>query len=149
MATCDQLAPVDTMASASDRASDKLQDTLQQTVQLMGRAQSHKDCQRLVRLLYASRAAPFVVENFWHSDDEYFPDVLIHLEFRCTRQNLSRLQWALQAFLHDLCNLPELNVLADTLTFSEDYTGQRLYDRGDQHRANFALRFYHNVTNVA
>ena len=115
----------------------------------MGRANSHKDCQRLVRLLYASRAAPFVFENFWHSDDEYFPDVLVHLEFRCSRQNLSRLRWALEAFLQNLCNLPELNVLADTLTFSEDYTGQRLYDRGNQHRANFALRFYSNVKSVA
>ena len=57
--------------------------------------------------------------------------------------------WALQSFLQNLCNLPELNVLADTLTFSEDYTGQRLYDRGNQHRANFALRFYSNVKSVA
>ena len=149
MATCAQLAPVDTPASARDRASEKLQDNAQQTVQLMGRANSHRDCQRFVRLLDASRAAPFVFENFWHSDDEYFPDVLVHLEFRCSRQNLSRMCWALDSLLQNLCNLPELNVLADTLTFSEDYPGQRLYDRGDQHRANFALRFYKYVNSVA
>ena len=148
MASCDQLAP-GLVASVSDRASDKLQDTLQQTVQLMGRAQSHRDCQELIRLLYASRAAPFVFENFWHSDDEYFPDVLVHLEFRCSRQNLSRLCWSVESFLQNLCNLPELNVLADTLTFSEEYSGQRLYDRGNQHRANFALRFYSSVKSVA
>ena len=149
MATCAQLAPVDTLASASDRASQKLQDNAQQIVQLMGRANSHRDCQRLVRLLDASRAAPFVFENFWHSDDEYFPDVVVHLEFRCSRQNLSRLCWSIESLLQDLCNLPELNVLADTLTFSEEYSGQRLYDRGNQHRANFALRFYSNVKSVA
>ena len=148
MATCAQLAPVDT-PSASDRASQKLQDNAQQTVQLMGRANNHKDCQHIVRLLYASRTAPFVEENFWHSDDEYFPDVLVHLEFRCSRQNLSRLCWALEAFLQNLCNLPELDILADTLTFSEDYTGQRLYDHGTQHRANMALRFYDRVKSVA
>ena len=119
------------------------------SVQLMGRANNHKDCQHLVRLLYASRAAPFIHENFWHSDDEYFPDVLLHLEFRCSRQNLSRLRWALEAFLQSLCNLPELDVLADTLTFSEDYTGQRLHDHGTQHRANMALRFYNRVQSVA
>ena len=150
MATCDQLAPVDMFASVGDRsASEKLRDNLQQTVQLMGRAQSHKDCQRVVRLLYASHVAPFVFENFWHSDDEYFPDVLVHLEFRCSRQNVSRLRWALEAFLQNLCNLPEMNVLTETLTFCDDYTGQRLHDNGTQHRANVALRFYNNVKSVA
>ena len=149
MATCAQLAFVDTLASASDRASQKLQDNAHQTVQLMGRANSHRDCQQLVRLLSASRAAPFVFENFWHSDDEYFPDVVVSVEFRCSRHNLSRLCWAIESLLQDLCNIPELNVLTDTLTFSKDYTGQRLYDRGNQHRANFALRFYSNVKSVA
>ena len=148
MATCAQLAPVDT-PSASDRASQKLQDNAQQIVQLMGRANTHRDCQRLVRLLDASRAAPFVFENFWHSDDEYFPDVVVSVEFRCSRQDLSRLCWAIESLLQDLCNIPELNVLTDTLTFSEEYSGQRLYDRGNQHRANFALRFYKYVKSVA
>ena len=148
MATCDQPAP-GLVASVGNCASEKLQDNAQQIVQLMGRANNHKDCQHLVRLLYASRAAPFVYENFWHSDDEYFPDVLVHLEFRCSHQNLSRLCWALEAFLQNLCNLPELDVLADTLTFSEDYTGQRLYDHGTQHPANMALRFYDRVKSVA
>ena len=82
MATCDQPAP-GLVASVGNCASEKLQDNAQQTVQLMGRANNHKDCQQLIRLLYASRAAPFVYENFWHSDNEYFPDVLVHLEFRC------------------------------------------------------------------
>ena len=149
MATCAQLAPVDTLASASDRASQKLQDNAHQIVQLMGRANSHRDCQRLVRLLDASRAAPFVYENFWHSDDEYFPDVVVSVEFRCSRQDLSRLCWAIESLLQDLCNVPELNVLTDTLTFSEEYSGQRMYDRGNQHRANFALRFYKYVKSVA
>ena len=150
MATCDQLVPADTMfASVGDRSSEKLRDNLQQTVQLMGRAQSHKDCQRVVRLLYASHVAPFVFENFWHSDDEYFPDVLVHLEFRCSRQNLSRLRWALEAFLRDLHNLPDMHVLTETLTFCEDYTGQRRYDNGTQHRADIALRFYDKVRSVA
>ncbi len=149
MATCAQLAPVDTLASASDRASQKLQNNAQQIVQLMGRANSHRDCQRLVRLLDASRAAPFVFENFWHSDDEYFPDVVVSVEFRCSRQDLSRLCWAIESLLQDLCNVPELNVLTDTLTFSEEFSGQRMYDRGNQHRANFALRFYKYVKSVA
>ena len=146
MATCAQLAPVDT---ASDRASEKLLGNAQQTVQFTGRANSHKDCQRLVKLLYASRAAPFVFEHFWHSDDEYFPDVSVHLEFRCKPQDLSRLCWAVESLLQDLCNVPELNVLTDTLTFTEEYSGQRRCDRGNQHRANFALRFYEYVKSVA
>ena len=129
MATCAQLAPVDTLASASDRASQKLQDNAQQIVQLMGRANSHRDCQRLVRLLDASRAAPFVYETFWHSDDEYFPDVSVHLEFRCKPQDLSRLCWAVESLLQDLCNVPELNVLTDTLTFTEEYSGRPVRPR--------------------
>ena len=55
----------------------------------------------------------------------------------------------LALFLHDLCNLPELNVFAETLTFCDDYTGQRLHDNGTQHRANIALRFCNNVKSVA
>ena len=145
MATCAQVAPV----TASDHASQKLLGTAQQTVQFTGRANSHKDCQRLVQLLYASRAAPFVHETFWYSDDEYFPDVLVYLEFRCKPQDLSRMCWAVESLLQDLCDVPELNVLTDTLTFTEEYSGQRLHDRGNQHRANFALRFYSNVKSVA
>ena len=68
MATCDQLAPVaDNMfASVGDRSASEKQmwDERQQTLQLMGRAQCHQDCQRVVRLLYASNVAPFVFENF-------------------------------------------------------------------------------------
>ncbi len=143
MAACAQLAPVNT---ASDRASEKLLGTAQQTVQFTGRANSHKDCQRLVQLLYASRAAPFVHETFWNSNDEYFPDVSVYLEFRCKPQDLSRLCWAVESLLQDLCNVSELNVLADTLTFTEEYSG-RLCDRGNQH--NFALRFYEYVKSVA
>ena len=152
MATCDQLAPADTMfASVSDKcASEKqMQDKQQQTVQLMGRAQCHQDCQRVVRLLYASSVAPFVFENFWHSNDDYFPDVLLHLEFRCSRQNLPLLCRALEAFLQDLCDLSDMHVLTETLTFREEYTGQRLFDNGAQHRAEIALRFYDRVRSVA
>ena len=153
MATCDQMAPVaDNMfASVGDcSASEKqMRDKQQQTLQLMGRAQCHQDCQRVVRLLYASNVAPFVFENFWHSNDDYFPDVLLHLEFRCSRQNLPLLCRALEAFLQDLCYLPDMHVLTETLTFCEDYTGQRLYDNGTQHRADIALRFYDKVRSVA
>ena len=151
MATCDQLAPVaDNMfASVGDRsASEKQmrQDEQQQTLELIGRAECHQDCQRVVRLLYASNVAPFVFENFWHSDDDRFPDVLLHLEFRCSRYNLPLLRRALEAFLRDLHNLADMHVLTDTLTFREDYTGQRLYDNGTQHRAVIALRFYDRVS---
>ena len=146
MATCAQLAPVDT---ASDRASEKLLGTAHQTVQFTGRANSHRDCQRLVRMLNASRAAPFVHETFWYSDDEYFPDVSVYLEFRCKPQDSSRLCLAVEALLQDLCDVPELDVLADTLTFTEEYSGQRRCDRGKKHRDNFALRFYDYVKSVA
>ena len=152
MATCDQLAPADTMfASVSDKcASEKqMRYKQQQTLQLMGRAQCHQDCQRVVRLLYASNVAPFVFENFWHSNDNYFPDVLVHLEFRCSRQNLPLLCRALAAFLQDLCYLSDMHVLTETLTFREEYTGQRLFDNGAQHRADIALRFYDRVRSVA
>ena len=151
MATCDQLAPVDMFASVGDRSASEKQmwDKRQQTLQLMGRAGCHKDCQRVVRLLYASNVAPFVFENFWHSDDDRFPDVLLHLEFRCSRQNLPLLRRALKAFLRDLHNLAEMHVLTDTLTFREEYTGQHLYDNGAQHRADIALRFYDKVRSVA
>ena len=145
MATCAQIAPVDT---ASDRASQKLLGTAHQTVQFTGRANSHKDCQRLVQLLYASRAAPFVHETFWNSDDEYFPDVSVYLEFRCKPQDSSRMCLAVESLLQDLCDVPELNVLTDTLTFTEEYSGRRCH-RGKKHRDNFALRFYEYVKSVA
>ena len=132
-------------SSASER--QMREDEQQQTLELMGRAECHEDCQRVAGLLYASSIAPYVVENFWHSDDEShpFPDVLLHLEFRCSRQNLPLLRRALKAFLRDLHCLADMHVLTDTLTFREEYTGQRLYDNGAQHRADIALRFYDRV----
>ena len=132
-------------SSASER--QMREDEQQQTLELMGRAECHEDCQRVAGLLYASSIAPYVVENFWHSDDE-FPDVLLHLEFRCSRQNLPLLRRALKALLQDLHNLADMHVLTDTLNFREEYTGQRLYDNGAQHRADIALRFCDRVRSI-
>ncbi len=134
--------------SASER--QMRENEQQQTLKLMGRAECQEDCQRVVGLLYSSNIAPFVVENFWHPDGEshQFPDVLLHLEFRSSRQNLPLLRRALKAFLRDLHNLADMHVLTETLTFREEYTGQRLYDNGTQHRADIALRFYDRVRSV-
>ena len=134
--------------SASER--QMREDEQQQILELMGRAECHEDCERVTGLLHSSSIAAFVVENFWHSDGESqrFSDVLFHLEFRCSRQNLPLLRRTLKAFLRDLHGLADLHVLNETLTFREEYTGERLYDNGAQHRADIALRFYDKVRRV-
>ena len=65
-----------------------------------------------------------------------------------SRQNLPLLRRTLKAFLRDLHGLADLHVLNETLTFREEYTGERLYDNGAQHRADIALRFYDKVRRV-
>ena len=147
MAACDQRAPV--LAVVGDRVTSEkqLQNNLQQTLRLMGRAECEEDCSRAVTLLYASSVAPFVSQSFW-SHDEHCPDVVLNLEFRCSRQDLPLLCHALVAYLQDLCSLTDMHALTETLTFREEYTGQRLYDNGTQHRGDIALRFYDRVRNA-
>ena len=72
--------------------------------------------------------------------------MLLHLEFRCSRQNLPLLRQAVKAFLHDLRYMDDLHVLRENLTFRHEFTGDRLYDDGAQHRAYISRRFYDKVT---
>ena len=101
--------------SASQRQTRK--DEQEQILRRMGRAECPVDCERVAGLLYVSSIAPFVVECFWDSDEEAhrLPDVLLHLEFRCSRYNLPLLRRALEAFLRDLHNLADMSemTLAD------------------------------------
>ena len=134
--------------SESQRQTRK--DEQEQILRLMGRAECPIDCERAAMLLYASSIAAFVVECFWHSNDEAqrFPDVLFHLDLCSSRQSLPLLRRALKAFLRDLHGLGDLHVLRETMAIREEYTGDRLYDNGAQHRADIPLRFYDKVRRV-
>ena len=104
------------------------------------------DCEGVALLLQYSETAPFVGQVFWVDDAETLFDKLLHIEFICQRKTLLSLHRAVKIFLQDLRQIEVLYVLRETLTFSDEFTGIRLYDNGKHHRANIRGRLINKAT---
>ena len=130
--------------SAPQRQTRK--DEQEQILQLLGRAECCHDCERATRLLCFASVAPFVGECFWGTNDDRYPDVWFHLEFRSSRRNLPLLRRAVKTFLRGLRALSDLHVLRETLTFRDEFTGDRLRDDGAQHQGDILRQVFDKVT---
>ena len=117
----------------------------QLTVRLRGRAECHVDCEGVALLLQFSDTAPFLGECFWDEDVGTPFEELLDIEFRCSRTNLSLLRLAIKTFLQDLRQIEDLHVLRETLTFSDEFTGVRLYDNGKHYRSDIPCRLFSKV----
>ena len=118
----------------------------QLTVRLRGKAECHVDCEGVALLLQFSDTAPFLSNCFWDDDLEVPFEATLHIEFCCIRRNLSLLQLAIQTFLQDLRQIEDLHVLRDTLTFSDEFTGVRLYDNGNHYQSDIPCRLFSKAT---
>ena len=116
------------------------------TLRLRGRAECHVDCEGVALLLQFSDTAPFLGECYWDDDVETPFEELLHIEFHCSRRNLSSLQRAVKTFLQDLRQIDDFRVLRETLTFSDEFTGVRLNDNGEHHQADIYCRLVDKVT---
>ena len=116
------------------------------TVRLKARTECDVDCESIALLLRYSETAPFVSQVFWVDDAETLFDKLLHIEFTCQRKTLLSLHRAVRIFLHDIRQIEVLYVLRETLTFSDEFTGIRLYDNGKHHRADVCGRLVAKAT---
>ncbi len=110
------------------------------TVRLKGRTECDMDCASIDLLLQYSETAPFVSQVFWVDDAETIFDKLLHIEFSCQRKTLLSLHKAVKIFLEDLLEIEVFYVLRETLTFNDEYAGNRMYDNGSFHRADVCGR---------
>ena len=124
-------------SSTSQRQTRKDEQILY--LQLEGRAECPLDCERAAELL--DRIAPFVGECVWGTDDDRYPDVSFHIEFSTYRCEIDfGLHRAVRNFLIELGDLDDLHVLRETLTFRDEYTGERIFDRGKYHKCDILHR---------
>ena len=126
--------------SAHERQQRKEEQRL--TATLRGRAECHVDCEGVALLLQFSDTAPFLSNCFWVGDLEAPFEVTLHIEFCCVRRDLSLLRSAIRTFLQDLLQIEDLHVLRETLTFSDEFTGVRLYDNGRHYRSDIPRRLF-------
>ena len=112
-------------------------------LQLEGRAECPLDCERAAELL--DRIEFYVCECFWGRDDDRYPDVSFHIEFCTCRGDISGLRKALRKFLTELEDLDDLHVLRETLTFRDEYTGERIPDDGEYHKVDILRRLPHKL----
>ena len=110
------------------------------TLRLKGRTECDMDCASIHLLLQYSETAPFVSQVFWVDDADSVFDKLLHIEFSCTRKTLLTLHAAVKIFLEDLLEIEVFYVLRETLTFNDEYTGNRTFDDGSFHRADVCNR---------
>ncbi len=123
-------------SSNSQRQSRKDKQMLY--LQLKGRAECPLDCEHAAELL--DHIELYVMESFWGRHDDRYPDVWFHIELFTTRGDISGLRKALRKFLTGLGDLDDLHVLQETLTFRDEYTVERIYDRGEYHKADILHR---------
>ena len=116
------------------------------TARLRGKAECHVDCEGVALLLQFSDTAPFLSNCFWDDDLEAPFEVTLHIEFCCIRRNLSLLQSAIRTFLQDLRHIEDLHVLRETMTFSDEFTGIRLYDNGQHYRSDIPRRLFRKAS---
>ena len=117
------------------------------TVRLKGRTECDLDCASVHLLLQYSEAAPFVSQVFWIDDAWTMFDKLLHIEFSCQRKTLLKLHDAVKIFMKDLLEIEVFHVLRETLTFSDEFTGNRTYDDGIYHRADVCSRLVAKASN--
>ena len=110
------------------------------TVRLKGRTECDMDCASVHLLLQYSETAPFVSQVFWIDDAYTLFDKLLYIEFSCQRKTLLKLHDAVKIFLEDLLQIQVFHVLRETLTFSDEFIGNRTYDDGKYHRADVCGR---------
>ena len=110
------------------------------TVRLKGRTECDMDCASIHLLLQYSETAPFVSQVFWIDAADSVFDKLLHIEFSCQRKTLLPLHEAVKIFLEDLLQIEVFHVLRETLTFSDEFTGNRTFDSGSFHRADVCNR---------
>ena len=110
------------------------------TLRLKGRTECDMDCASISLLLQYSETAPFVSQVFWVDDADSVFDKLLHIEFSCQRKTLLPLHEVVKIFLEDLLQIEVFQVLRETLTFSDEFTGNRTYDNGKFHRADVCNR---------
>ncbi len=111
---------------------------------LSGRAECRHDCERADALLDRVHIAPFVGESSWGGGHEL--DVRFHIEFRSSRRDLPLLCRAVEAYLGRLRDLSGVQVLRETFTFRDEFTGHRLGDDGAYHRFDIPRRVFEKVT---
>ena len=80
------------------------------TLRLRGRAECHVDCEGVALLLQFSDTAPFLGECFWDDDVETPFEELLHIEFHCSRRNLSLLHLVVKTFLQEFRPMEDLFV---------------------------------------
>ena len=132
--------------SASQRQTRK--DEQKQVLQLQGNAEWPWDCERAAELL--DRIAPFVSGCFWGRPSELLPDVgFFHIEFISSRSDIPQLHRAVKTFLLGLRGLDDLHVLSETLTFRDEYTGDRTFDDGVRHEADILHRLFQKLIQCA
>ncbi len=117
------------------------------TLRLKGRTECDMDCASISLLLQYSETAPFVSQVFWVDDAETIFDKLLHIEFSCQRKTLLKLHDAVKIFMKDLLEIEVFHVLRETLTFSDEFTGNRTYDDGIYHRADVCSRLVAKASN--
>ena len=88
-------------------------------------------------------------ECFWGSPSDLRPDVGFHIEFLSSRSNLPQLHRAVKTFLLGLRGLDDLHVLSETLTFHDEYTGDRTFDDGVRHEADILRRLFQKLIRCA
>ena len=111
---------------------------------LSGRAECPHDGERAYELLNRVHIAPFVGECFWGGGYEL--DVRFHVDFRSSRRDLPLLCRAVEAYLGRLRDLSGVQVLRETFTFRDEFTGHRLGDDGAYHRFDIPRRVLEKVT---
>ena len=83
-------------------------------------------------------------ECFWGGGHEL--DVRFHVEFRSSRRDLPLLCRAVETYLDRLRALSGVQVLRETFTFRDEFTGHRLGDDGAYHRFDIPRRVFDKVT---
>ena len=63
-----------------------------------------------------------------------------------SRDDISRLHRAVRKFLIGLEDLDDLHVLRETLTFRDEYTGDRISDDGEHHQVDSLRRLPQKLT---
>ena len=73
-------------------------------------------------------------------------DLRFHVEFCSSRRDLPLLCLAVETWLGRLQAMSDTHVLRETLTFLDEFTGDRLYDDGAYHRFDIPRRVFDKVT---
>ena len=111
---------------------------------LSGRAECRDDCERAALQLGGVNVEPFLGECFWGGRHEL--DLRFHVEFCSSRRDLPLLCLAVETWLGRLQAMSDMHVLRETLTFHDEFTGDRLYDDGAYHRFDIPRRVFDKVT---